>query len=325
MERRKWPKVSLIISNLNGKEMLRECLRSLERLVYPSYEIIVVDAGSTDGSAEMVSTEFPDVRLLREERIGIYEAINKGLIAAQGDIIAFNLNNDETFSKDWLMVLVNELLSSEEKKVVGGVRVVYGSNGIVDAAGGQVGYTGRGFVRGRGKNIRDIPQSPREVTYLGMAVFQRELLDVIGLCDEKYYVRFGDSDFCEKARRAGYKIFSVPSAVSYHKRSATIKSWSAKNLYYSKRNHVRLFIKHYPPIRMFVALLVWVIYMAMDFIRLFPPTRRILLFTGIARTHMPPEKLSELFTALLKSLCWNLENLGNHFKARRVIQSIEPS
>ena len=325
MARTKWPKVSLIISNLNGKEMLKECLRSLERLIYPSYEIIVVDAGSTDGSAEMVSIEFPDVRLLREERIGIYEAINKGLIAAQGDIIAFNLNNDEIFSEDWLMVLVNELLSSEEKKVVGGVRVVYGSNGIVDAAGGQVGYTGRDFIRGHGKNIRDIPQSPREVTYLGMAVFQRGLLNKIGLCDEKYYVRAGDWDFCEKARRAGYKIVSVPSAVSYHRRSVTVKPSSARNLYYSKRNHVRLFIKHYPPMQMLVALLVWVAYMARDIIRLFPPTRRILLLTGIAHTHVPSEKLSELFTALLKSLWWNLENLGNHFKARRVIQSIKPS
>ena len=138
-------------------------------------------------------------------------------------------------------------------------------------------------------------------------------------------MRFGDWDFCEKAKRAGYKIFSVPSAVSYHKRSATIKSWSAKNLYYSKRNYVRLFIKHYPIVRMVIASLVWVAYMAMDSIRLFPPTRRILLFAGIARTHIPPEKLSRLFTALLKSIWWNLENLGNHLKARRVIQLIEPS
>jgi glycosyltransferase involved in cell wall biosynthesis len=67
----------LIISNLNGKEMLKECLNSLERLDYPNYEIIVVDAGSTDGAPELVAKQFPRVRLIREKRIGIGEAIKR--------------------------------------------------------------------------------------------------------------------------------------------------------------------------------------------------------------------------------------------------------
>jgi len=323
MERTEWPKASLIISNFNGKEMLRECLRSLEKLQYPDYEIIVVDAGSTDGSADLVRSEFPDVRLLREKKIGIGEAINKGLMVAHGDIIAIDLNNDEVFSQDWLIVLVNELLSSEERKVVGGVRVVYESNGIIDAAGGQVGYTGLGFVRGKGKSIKDLPQSPSEVTYLGTMIFQKELLKKIGMCDEKYYLRTEDWDFCEKARRAGYKIVSVPSAMSYHRRSATIKSSGVRNIYYSSRNRVRLYIKHYPLIRMIFALLVWAAYMVANSIQLFFPTRKILLFLGFEYTHLFSRQSSELFTALLKSLWWNLENLRDHFKARKVVQSIE--
>lgn len=323
--RTKWPKVSLIISNFNGKDMLRECLRSLERLIYPSYEIIVVDAGSTDGAPEMVSAEFPDVRLLREGRIGIGEAINKALIAARGDIIAFDLNNDEVFSKDWLMVLVNELLSSEEKKVVGGARVVYGSSGIVDAAGGQIGYAGRYFAQGSGKRIEDLGKSPIEVTYVATPVFKRELLDVIGLVDEKYYVWCEDWDFCEKARRAGYKVFSIPSAISYHRGGTTVKSLGAKLLYYSTRNRIRLFVKHYPIMRMVVASLVWIAYMVKNIVRLFPPVRRIYYLTGISHTHMPSRKLAEHYIALLKSIWWNLENLGDHFKARRLVQLIKPS
>ena len=65
--------VSIIISNYNGKEHLRECLLSLMRLKYSSYEVIVVDAASNDGSPEMVEQEFPAVKLLRKEKIGIGE------------------------------------------------------------------------------------------------------------------------------------------------------------------------------------------------------------------------------------------------------------
>ena len=317
-----WPKVSLIISNLNGKEMLKECLESLERLDYPNYEIIVVDAGSTDGAPEMVSKEFPRVRLLREKRIGIGEAINKGLIAAQGDINAFDINNDEVFSRDWLKILVGELLSSKEKKVVEGVRLVHGSKGVVDAAGGLVRFNGFSFVRGRHEKFEDLPKIPTEVTYAGTPVFKRELLNVIGFCDEKYYIWCEDVDFCEKARRAGYKILSIPSAISYHKRGATLKSLGAKTHYYIWRNRVRLFIKHYSLVRMFVALAIWAGYLAGNMVVILSSSRRILSLIGIRSAHMP--KSRELFMALLESIFWNLKNLEDHFRARAVIQSIKP-
>jgi len=87
--------VSIIISNYNGKEHLRECLLSLMRLKYPDYEVLVVDAASTDGSPEMVEREFPNVRLLRKGKIGIGEAINCGIMVAKGDLIVFDLNNDD--------------------------------------------------------------------------------------------------------------------------------------------------------------------------------------------------------------------------------------
>jgi GT2 family glycosyltransferase len=321
----KWPKVSLIISNFNGKDLLRECLMSLEKLAYPSYEIIVVDAGSTDGAPEMVNREFPDVRLLKEGRIGIGEATNKALITAQGDIIAFDLNNDEVFSREWLSVLVNELLSSDEKKVVGGARIIYGSSGIVDAAGGRIGYAGRYFPQGSGKSIQDLGESPIEVTYVGTPVFKRELLDLIGLCDEKYYISCEDWDFCEKAKRAGYKVFSLPTAISYHRGATTVKSLGANLLYYSTRNRIRLFIKHYPIMRMVVASLVWIALMVRRAAALFPPARRIYYLIGIVHTHVPSRKLGELYMALFNSVWWNLENLRDHFEARGLVQLIKPS
>ena len=93
-----YPKVSLIISNFNGKDMLRDCLLSLKQLDYPDYEIIIVDAASTDGAPQMVKEEFPEVILVNSKRkLGVDEAINIGLKKASGEIIGFDLNNDELF------------------------------------------------------------------------------------------------------------------------------------------------------------------------------------------------------------------------------------
>lgn len=317
------PKVSLIISNYNGKEMLRECLRSLEEQNYPNYEIIVVDAGSTDGAPKMVSAEFPHVKLLKEKKIGIGEAINKGIIASKGDIIAFDLNNDEIFSKDWLTTLIKELLFSKENKVVSGVRVVLGRD-IIDSAGGMIKYNGDGFDLSY-KKIEDLPKSTLEVTYVGTPVFRKELLNVIGLLDEKYYIWCEDWDFCEKAKRAGCKVVTVTTAISYHRRSETLKLMGgAMNHYYSRRNTLRLFIKHYPFARMIVAVTIWFGYAVKGVIVFFPPFRRILSLMSIKLTPMSSRESSEYLLTLLGAISWNMKNLSDTLKARESVQSIKP-
>ena len=90
-----YPKVTLIIPNLNGKKLLKECLTSLTKLDYTDYEIIVSDGGSTDGTCDMIKKDFKKVRLIREEGAGIGRSNNLGMKAAIGEIIAFDLNNDE--------------------------------------------------------------------------------------------------------------------------------------------------------------------------------------------------------------------------------------
>jgi GT2 family glycosyltransferase len=317
METMKWPKASLIISNLNGKYMLRECLQSLFELDYPDYEIIVVDAGSTDGTPDMVSREFPQVRLLKDGRIGIGEAINKGFAASGGDIIAFDLNNDETFSRGWLKTLVNELCSSQEKKVVSGVRVYYGTDGIIQSAGARA--TAPELSLYGGVSIEDVPKKPFEVDHAWVCVFKRELLGLIGFCDEKFYIYFEDSDFCERAKRAGYKIFVVPTAVSYHRGGATLKTFGARLFYHIRRGQVRFFIKHFGLKRMVFALINWAFGTILD-----------ILYCPLGRARIESRRLSskescELCKVLLKCILWNLRNIGDHVKSRLIMRSIRPS
>jgi GT2 family glycosyltransferase len=301
----------LVISNLNGKEMLEGCLNSLESLDYPNYEIIVVDAGSSDGAPELVAKEFPRVRLIREKRIGIGEAINKGLLIARGDIIAFDLNNDEVFSKHWLTALVEEILSSKEKKVVGGIRLLAGSDELIDAAGKMMLYDGRVISR-TFQNIKQLPKSSFEVDYVEAPAFRRELLNIIGSCDEKYYIWYEDSDFCIKAARAGYQTYVVPTAISHHRRSATMKTHGVNSYYYFNRDTPRFIIKHYTLIRMEVALATWCAYRARD-----------IIYDLRWSVHTDSREPLEYLLAVLRSFAWNLSNLKDHFRARAEVQSLK--
>ena len=75
------PKVSIITINWNGKEDTAECVNSLLELEYPNYEIVVVDNGSTDGSAESFKKTFPDITLIEnKENLGYALGFNTGIV-----------------------------------------------------------------------------------------------------------------------------------------------------------------------------------------------------------------------------------------------------
>lgn len=92
-----WPKVGVVVLNWNGWRDTVECLRSLHSLIYPNYQIIVVDNGSTDGSVERVRGVFPSLPLIETgKNLGYAGGNNRGIaraldMAAEYVLI---LNND---------------------------------------------------------------------------------------------------------------------------------------------------------------------------------------------------------------------------------------
>jgi len=173
--------VSIIISNYNGKEHLRECLSSLMRLKYANYEVLVVDAASTDGSPEMVQRAFPEVKLIKKRKIGIGEAINFGIMAAKGDFIAFDLNNDDVVDENWLGSLVEVLDSSQDIGVVCGKRFSYNNKKILDSAGGKINFfTGETPIIGQNKVNSMEYDVQREVDYFGVILTKRGVLKKVG-------------------------------------------------------------------------------------------------------------------------------------------------
>lgn len=295
------PLVSIIISNYNGKELLRNCLNSLMMLEYPNYEVIVVDCGSTDGSAIMVKKEFPDVRLIKTERIGIGEAINCGISIARGDFLVFDLNNDDIVSKSWLNPLVKVLNSSSDIAIVCGKRLIADSTGILDSAGGKI-ILGVTLAIGHRKKYSKKYDIRREVDYVPVLMVKREVINKIGLLDAEYYIYGEDVDFCLRTRKAGFKIIYVPESVFWHQRSATIGEYSPRKLYFLCRNRIRIIIKNFSILKI-VPLLVL-------------HTTLIPFFHLIYYTIKSRGNAINYIKALKDAILWNFKNLRSTIRAR---------
>jgi GT2 family glycosyltransferase len=313
--------VSIIISNYNGEKHLFECLSSLRQLDYPLYEVIVVDAASSDNSITIIERDFPEVRLIKKEKIGIGEAINYGVSLAKGEFIVFDLNNDDVVDREWLTNLIKVLVSSPDIGVVCGKRFKYGSNNILDSAGGRTSFlTGTGDPIGHNDLDSPMYNVQKEVDWAPVIATKRAILEKIGLCDPIYYIYYEDTDFGFRIKRAGYKIIFVPSAVFWHKGSSTIGLGSPIGYYYFCRNRIRFILKNYPLFFMFLALFYNTILQTLLYLLvLVPPIgKTVAKFTPFCKNWAwRKEDDLKLIKVRKAAIIWNIKNLRNTIMARQ--------
>src|SRR3990167_8114157 len=146
-------KVSIIIVSWNGLNFLKNCLKSLYKIDYPNFEVIIVDNGSFDNSIEYIKRNYPQVKLITNRRnVGFAEANNIGYKVADGKYILF-LNNDTTVTKSFLTNLIKVI---EEEKDLGGVQakiLTMSDKRRLDSAGSFL--TNTGFLYHYGYNQLD--------------------------------------------------------------------------------------------------------------------------------------------------------------------------
>src|SRR5919112_1839133 len=122
-----WPRISVVVCSHNGEHTLPDCLQGLLDLEYPDFEVIVVDDGSTDSTADIVR-EY-GFRLIATENLGLSNARNIGMQAASGEIIAY-LDDDARPDPHWLTYLAATFLSTEHAGV-GGPNITHPSDGPI--------------------------------------------------------------------------------------------------------------------------------------------------------------------------------------------------
>ena len=224
------PHITIVILNWNRKADTLECLDSIKRLTYPSFSVILVDNGSTDGSPDAIEHwsdgEIPVTLIRNEKNLGFVGGSNQGMrhaLATDTDYV-FLLNNDTVVKPDVLNILVQVAERSEEIGMVGPKIYQYGKGNILDSAGTRtIPWLAQGFLIGHGEEDHGQYDYPADLPYVtGTALLvKRAVLEQVGMMDEDYFCYFDDFDWGMKAREAGYKLYLEPKAVIHHKGSQT--------------------------------------------------------------------------------------------------------
>ncbi len=239
--------ISTIIVSYNTKELTRKCLASLFASDLLPGEVIVVDNNSSDGSAQMVKEEFPNVHLVtNKENVGFAKANNQAIKEATGKYI-FLLNSDTEIGAKTLRQMHDFL---EANGNVAGVvpQLVYPDKSW-QSVGGYFPTFFNVFrylipfpflfpaaVRKKLKDIaifrQETPAQGLELDYItgAAAMFRKSVLDEVGLLGEEYFMYFEETDLCWRVRRAGYGLMAIKTDSLVH-----VYGGSYKGRYDSKR------------------------------------------------------------------------------------------
>lgn len=236
-----------MVVNWNRKELLRACLASLSRQTGVSLEVIVVDNGSSDGSADVAEQEFRTRVIRNPDNRGFCAANNQGIAAARGEFIAL-LNNDAEAEPGWLAALHRACMQAADIGMAASKILVWEDPHRIDKVGHLIFPDGQN--RGRGSGALDCGQFDRAEEVLWpdgcAAIYRKEMLDQIGGFDEDFFAYGDDAELGLRARIAGWRCWYTPEAVVRHHRGSTLGKSSARRLELIERNRVLLALKLFP-------------------------------------------------------------------------------
>lgn len=238
--------LSIIIPNWNGGKYLPTCLDALKRQTYPNIEVIVADNASSDGSQALITSQYPQVKLVQlPENRGFTGACNAGIRAASGDYIAL-LNNDTEVDDGWAAAVVNAFERYPEIGIVASKMLLFDKRDHIHTAGDY--FTVDGRAGNRGVWQQDVGQFDNEEYVFsacgGSSAYRKSMLDKIGLLDDDFFFSLEDMDLAWRAQLAGWRCLYTPKAIVYHHLSATGGGVTAS--YYDGRNLIFVLVKNYP-------------------------------------------------------------------------------
>ncbi len=210
---RRWPKISVVVSFHNAARTLEDCCETLLELNYPDYEVILVNDGSTDRSAEIIE-RYPFQIVTSDTNRGISAGRNAGLRAATGEIIAY-IDADARADPDWLMYLAR---TYEEQDVAG----VGGPNPVPpeDPWVAQCVYRSPGGPT----QVMLTDDTAEHIPGCNMS-FRRAALEDIGGFDEQFTTAADDVDVCWRLIDRGYRLGFNPSALVWHHRRPSVRAY----------------------------------------------------------------------------------------------------
>jgi len=269
--RRRPVDLSIVIVSYNTRALLQACLASLVQIASPgsrhplvaesgdvSSEIIVVDNGSSDGSPDMVCTEFPTVKLIASENIGFAAGSNKGIAQARGRYILL-LNPDTIVLDDALGTLVRFMDGHPRAGAAGGH--LLNPDGSFQHSAFRFPNLWMSFFDFFPLNHRVLnsrlngryPMSWYEHSFqidhpLGACLLmRREAIEQVGMLDEGFFMYSEEIDWCWRVRQAGWEVWHVADAPVIHYGAQSTRQFRHRMFIELFRSRYRYFAKHYSP------------------------------------------------------------------------------
>jgi glycosyltransferase involved in cell wall biosynthesis len=215
------PFISVVVCTYNGSATIRDTMEGLRRLDYKKFEVIVINDGSKDNTASIVS-EYP-FQLINQENKGLSEARNAGIYASKGEIVAF-IDDDAYPDTEWLRYLAYAF-STTGHAGIGGPNIAPGNDGpiancVALSPGGPV-------------HVLLTDEIAEHIPGCNMA-FKRDVLLEIGGFDPIYRSAGDDVDLCWRIQHTGRTIGFHPSAFVWHHRRNSVKAYWKQQKGYGK-------------------------------------------------------------------------------------------
>ncbi|MBA3600183.1 MAG: glycosyltransferase, partial [Acidobacteria bacterium] len=208
----KFPRVSVVVCSYNGSRTIRDCFEGLLNLDYPDFEVIVVNDGSIDNTAE-IAAEYR-FKLIKTPNMGLSSARNTGLEAATGEIVAYT-DDDAHPDPHWLKYLAATFLKTEHAGI-GGPNIAPLDDGeiaecVANAPGGPI-------------HVLTSDTEAEHIPGCNMA-FRREALLAIGGFDTQYCAAGDDVDLCWRIQEKGWTLGFSPAAMVWHHRRNSFRDY----------------------------------------------------------------------------------------------------
>lgn len=249
------PSVSVVILNWNGKKFLEKFLPSVMSSQYDNLSVIIADNASTDDSISFLKEKFPSAKIIiNNKNEGFAKGYNTALQKVSADYYVL-LNSDVEVTKDW----INPIISSMEndKNIAACQPKILSFNEknkfeYAGASGGWIDKLGYPFARGRIFDYCEIDNCQyddvKEIFWASGAAFfvRASVFHELNGFDEYFFAHQEEIDLCWRMKRAGYKIFVVPSSVVYHVGGGTLAKGNERKVFLNFRNNLVMMAKNLP-------------------------------------------------------------------------------
>lgn len=225
------PPTEVVIPSFNGLDRLRRAIAALDREAGAA-RVCVVDNGSTDGTVESLSAEFPEVRLVALDRnLGFGAAVNRGVASSEATLVVL-LNNDAVVEPGFVAAMQSAQATSGAEMVAG---CMLDRSGTIETLGAQIDTSliAYDYLHGRAWQA-DAHRSSLEPVIGpsgGAALFERAAFSSVGGFDERIFAYLEDVELAIRMRSEGMRLALAPEARAVHEHSSTLGSGSDRKNY----------------------------------------------------------------------------------------------